>query len=311
MYERMLSRRKACSQHLHRYWLYRIPDFGRYVAHPHTLYCEASLNEHSASTIPPLPDVHCHDSESTVHSRDGENAAMFNTSSISHVPLQGRAFDASIPVDRPSPPCLETLLCGVSIQRRRIQRKQPLFRTGQRCYALYLIHAGFFKTCVLSEDGREKITGFHLRGDLLGCDAFGLPNYSCDAIALDICEVWELPIVLLQARTLELMPYLTAHLAMEIRRDWHWMLAVGTLAAEQRVAAFLLDLAGRLETLGFSARHLPLRMTRAELGNFLALQLETVTRALSKLAAAGFIVVDGREIRIENAVALRHMLGLY
>lgn len=236
---------------------------------------------------------------------------MFNTSSTSRTLHEARAFDASISVHRAARPCLETLLCEVPVQRRRIQRKQPLFRTGQHCYALYLIHAGFFKTCVLSEDGREKITGFHLRGDLLGCDAFGLPAYACDAIALDIGEVWELPIVQLQARTVELMPYLTALLAREIRRDWHWMLALGTLGAEQRVAAFLLDLAERLETLGFSARRLPLRMTRAELGNFLALQLETVTRALSKLAAAGFIAVDGREIRIENADALRRMLNLH
>jgi len=236
---------------------------------------------------------------------------MLSTASTSRAPPEGRAFDALIPIHCALLPRLETLLCEGPVQRRHIRRKQPLFRTGQRCYALYLIHAGFFKNCVLSEDGREKITGFHLRGDLLGCDSFGLPNYACDAIALDIGEVWELPIVQLQARTLDLMPYLTAQMAREIRRDWQWMLVLSTLGAEQRVAAFLLDLAERLESLGFSARDLPLRMTRAELGNFLALQLETVTRALSKLAASGFIAVDGREIRIENAVALRRMLNLY
>ena len=207
-------------------------------------------------------------------------------------------------------PDLETLLQILPMQRRRLQNKQTLFRAGQPCHSLYLIHAGFFKTCVLSEDGREKITGFHLRGGLLGIDSFDMPTYACDAVALDTCEVWEIPLAQLQARAPELLPRITAVLASEIRRDWRWMLALGTLNAEQRVVAFLLDLASRLEALGFSDRHLLLRMTRAELGNYLALQLETVTRALSRLASSGLINVDGREIRIQNTPALRAMLAV-
>lgn len=203
---------------------------------------------------------------------------------------------------------LESLLQGLPVQRRRLQRKRTLFRAGQPCHSLFLIHAGLFKTCVLSEDGREKITGFHLRGDMLGIDSIDMPTYACDAVALDTCEVWELPLSQLQAGAPELLPRITAALAREIRRDWRWMLALGTLNADQRVVAFLLDLASRLAALGFSAHHLLLRMTRAELGNFLALQLETVTRALSRLASAGFIQVEGREIRIENEAALRAML---
>jgi CRP/FNR family transcriptional regulator len=209
---------------------------------------------------------------------------------------------------QPHLPDLEALLQALPVQRRRLQRKQTLFRAGQPCHSLFLIHAGFFKTCVLSEDGREKITGFHLRGDLLGIDSYDMPTFACDAVALDTCEVWELPLSQLQAGAPDLLPRITAALANEIRRDWRWMLALGTLNAEQRVVAFLLDLAARLETLGFSARHVPLRMTRAELGNYLALQLETVTRALSRLAANGLIGVEGREIRIEDAVALRALL---
>jgi len=203
---------------------------------------------------------------------------------------------------------LEAMFQSVPVQRRRLQRKQTLFRAGQACHSLFLIHAGCFKTCVLSEDGREKITGFHLRGEMLGIDSFDMPTYACDAIALDTSEVWELPLSLLRTRGPEFLPHITSMLAGEIRRDWRWMLAVSTLNAEQRVVAFLLDLAARLDALGFSAHHLLLRMTRAELGNFLALQLETVTRALSKLASAGLIAVEGREIRIENAIALRQLL---
>lgn len=207
------------------------------------------------------------------------------------------------------PLALETLLQGLPLQRRHVRARQCLFHAGQPRQALYLIHAGFFKTSVLSEDGREKITGFRMRGDLLGIDALDMPHYACDAVALDAGEVWELPVAHLRERLPEFQDRLTALLAGEIRRDWSWMLALGTLTAEQRVITFLLDLAARLERLGFSARCLMLRMTRAELGNFLALQLETVTRALSRLHGAGLIAVERREIRIEDADGLRALLS--
>jgi len=204
---------------------------------------------------------------------------------------------------------LEALVQGLSLRRRRIRAKEHVFRAGQPRQTLYLIHAGFFKTSLVSEDGREKITGFRLRGDLLGLDAIDMPVYACDAVALDVGEVWELPCAQLRENVPNFQELLTSVLASEIRRDWGWMLAVGTLSAEQRVVSFLLDLAARMQTLGFSARSLMLRMTRAELGNFLALQLETVTRALSHLQAMGMISVDGRQISIENPIGLRAMLG--
>ena len=203
---------------------------------------------------------------------------------------------------------LETLLQGLPLQRRRLRSRQYLFRAGQPRQSLFLIHAGFFKTSVLSEDGREKVTGFRMRGDLLGIDALDMPTYTCDALALDVGEVWELPVAQLRRHLPEFQERLTSLLASEIRRDWSWMLCLGTLTAEQRVITFLLDLAARMERLGFSSRCLILRMTRAELGNFLSLQLETVTRALSRLHAQGLIDVERREIRIEDPASLRAML---
>lgn len=210
---------------------------------------------------------------------------------------------------RLSAPGIESLVAALPLQRRRLKAKQYVFRTGQPRQSLFLIHAGFFKTCVLSEDGREKITGFRLRGDLLGMDALDLPSYACDAISLDVGELWELPYAWLRDTVPDFQQRLVAVLASEIRRDWSWMLTIGTLSAEQRVIAFLLDLATRLEALGYSARRLMLRMTRADLGNFLALQLETVTRALSHLQALGLIAVERRQISIEDAAGLRAMLG--
>jgi CRP/FNR family transcriptional regulator len=207
---------------------------------------------------------------------------------------------------------LEALGQQLQLARRQVQPKQALFRAGQPSQALYLVHAGCFKTQLVSADGREKITGFRMRGDLLGLDSLGTPSYGCDAIALEFGEVWELPCAQLEAfgaKLPELRQQLTAALAREIRRDWHWMLSIGTLNAEQRVVAFLLDLADRQDALGFSPRHLMLRMTRADLGSFLALQLETVTRVLTRLAGLGAIGVERRHIAIERPALLRTLLG--
>lgn len=217
--------------------------------------------------------------------------------------------DASIPEPVGSrSPGLEALVADLPLLRRRMRAKQHVFRAGQHRSSLFLVHAGCFKTCVLSEDGREKITGFRLRGELLGMDSLDMPVYACDAVSLDLGEVWELPVAQLRDRVPGFQECLTGLLAREIRRDWGWMLAIGTLSAEQRVIAFLLDLGSRLQALGFSPRCLMLRMTRADLGNFLALQLETVSRALSHLQALGLIGIARRQIRIVDPDGLRALM---
>lgn len=203
----------------------------------------------------------------------------------------------------------ELLRRGQPLQRRRVRAKQHVFRAGQPRNALYLVHAGFFKTALVSEDGREKITGFRMRGDLLGLDALDMSAYACDAVALDTGELWEVPFARLGDELPQLQARITARLAGEIRRDRSWMLALGTLGADQRVVTFLFDLAARLQALGFSGERLQLRMTRAELGNFLCLTLETVTRSLSRLQAHGLIEVAGRDIRLRDRAGLSALLG--
>ncbi|MCF7220355.1 helix-turn-helix domain-containing protein [Marilutibacter chinensis] len=235
---------------------------------------------------------------------------MFDFPDIVHTPDHAPSFQAPAPVARmPALLELEAMLAALPLHRRRIQARQTLFRAGQPHTSLYLVHAGFFKTCVLSEDGREKITGFHLRGDLLGIDALGMPCHGCDAVSLDLGEVWEIPSSVMTGGMPEIREAITSALAAEIRRDWNWMLMVSTLTAEQRVATFLLDLATRLQSLGFSRRHVMLRMTRGDLGNYLALKLETVVRALTRMQGAGLISIDRREIRIEDEPALRELMS--
>lgn len=203
---------------------------------------------------------------------------------------------------------IEELLRGIPLRHRVLKAKEYVFRAGQPRHSLFLVHAGFFKTCLASADGREKITGFRMRGDMLGLDSIGIGTYACDAIALDVGEVWELPYSDLCGSLPEFERRITAFLAAEIRRDWNWMLTLATLSADQRVASFLLDMATRLGSLGFSRQHMILRMTRADLGSFLALKLETVTRALSRLQDQGLIVVQGKEITLCDPAALSDLL---
>ena len=203
---------------------------------------------------------------------------------------------------------LDELRKHVNVTQRKLSAGQHLYRAGQPFTAVYLVQAGFLKTSLVAEDGREQVTGFRMRGDMLGMESIGTATHTCDAIALDACVVWELPYpAMLQAvaRMPELQAQFTAALAAEIRSDRNWMLALGTLTAEQRVAAFLLDVADRHQALGFSARHFVLRMSRADIGSFLALKHETVTRALTRLSAQGCIQVQLREVKILDADALR------
>ena len=208
---------------------------------------------------------------------------------------------------------IEQLQQHMQVTRRKVRAGQYLYRSGQPFHALYLVHAGFLKTCELSEDGREQVTGFRMRGDLLGVETIGLKAHTCDAIALEDSEIWELPYPPVLNACLqipELQIRLSAALAGEIRRDRSWMLTIGTLPAEQRVAAFLLDIANRHARLGFSARHFILRMGRADIGSFLALKHETVTRSLSRLERLGYISVLRREVKLLDIPRLRTHAGM-
>jgi len=203
---------------------------------------------------------------------------------------------------------IDQLRQHVPVLRRRIEQGQYLYRAGQPFNALFLVAVGCLKTCELADDGREQVTGFRMRGDLIGVESIGLAHYTCDVIALEDGEVWELPYpAMLSAcvRVPELQTRLTLALAEEVRRDRLWMLALGTLSAERRVATFLLDLADRHARLGFSPHHFILRMSRADMASFLALKHETVSRALSRLDDLGQISVQRREVRIIDAAGLR------
>lgn len=202
---------------------------------------------------------------------------------------------------------IEALRRYVPVLRRKVAAGEYVYRAGQPFQSIFLVHVGFLKTAELSDDGREQVTGFRMRGDLVGVESIGLRAYSCDVIALEDSEVWELPyppVLTACFEMPELQMRLTAALAEEIRRDRSWMLALGTLTAEQRVASFLLDVASRYARLGFSDRHFILRMSRADMASFLALKHETVSRALSHLGEMQCISVERREIKVLDTAGL-------
>jgi CRP/FNR family transcriptional regulator len=202
---------------------------------------------------------------------------------------------------------IDELRQHLQVARRKIAAGQPVFRAGQPFHALFLVGFGCLKTSELADDGREQVTGFRMRGDLLGVESIGLARYACDVVALEDSEVWELPyppMLTACLRVPALQARLTESLAAEIRRDRQWMLTLGTLGAESRVAAFLLDLADRHARIGLDPCRFVLRMCRIDMANYLALKHETVSRVLSRLAEDGLIDVRRRDVTIRDAAAL-------
>jgi CRP/FNR family transcriptional regulator, anaerobic regulatory protein len=192
--------------------------------------------------------------------------------------------------------------------RRRVKRGEAIIRAGQHFSALYAVRTGFFKTCVLIADGREQVTGFSMTGELLGMDGIGDDVYQSDAIAIEDSEVCIIPFDNLDALAQE-MPSLQRHfhkvMSREIVRESSVMMMLGVMHAEERLAVFLLNLSQRLNARGFAPLEFRLRMTRAEIGSYLGLKLETVSRTFSKFQADGILEVSQKMIRILDIVRLR------
>jgi CRP/FNR family transcriptional regulator len=160
--------------------------------------------------------------------------------------------------------------------------------------------------------GLEQVTGFPMPGDVLGFDAISTGVFQCDAIALQDSEVCVVPFERLETLSRQfdgLQHQLHRVLSREIVRDNGQMLLLGKMRAEQRVATFLLNLSKQFAQRGFSSREFVLRMTREEIGNYLGLKLETVSRAFSRLQADGVIAVDQKQLRIEDLERLGQIAG--
>ncbi|UCV13263.1 fumarate/nitrate reduction transcriptional regulator Fnr [Dechloromonas denitrificans] len=196
--------------------------------------------------------------------------------------------------------------------RRRIKRGDHLYRAGETFDAIYAIRSGFFKTDVLLEDGRDQVTGFQMAGELLGLDGISTEHHTCNAIALEDSEICAIPFSQLESLSREihtLQHHFHKVMSREIVRDHGVMMLLGTMRAEERLAAFLLNLSQRFTARGFSHAEFYLRMTREEIGSYLGLKLETVSRAFSRFQEEGHIAVQQKHIRILNVNGLKALMN--
>ncbi|MGB8857346.1 MAG: fumarate/nitrate reduction transcriptional regulator Fnr [Burkholderiales bacterium] len=195
---------------------------------------------------------------------------------------------------------------------KRIAKGESLYRETEKFDSLYAVRSGFFKTTVLIADGRDQVTGFHMAGDLMGLDGLSSGSHSCDAVALEDSEVCVIPFrqyEKLSRKVESLHQHLYKMLSREIVRDYSMMLLLGTMRAEERLAAFLLNLAERFTARGYSPREFNLRMTREEIGSYLGLKLETVSRMFSKFHDEGLVNAQQKNINILDAAKLRKVIG--
>jgi len=196
--------------------------------------------------------------------------------------------------------------------RRRVKRGEALFNAGDRFSAIYAIRTGFFKTTVLDAEGREQVTGFFMPGEPLGMDGIGPGAYHGTAIALEDSEVCIMPFSLVEEMSREI-PALQRHLhcvlSREIVRDRGVMMLLGSMRAEERLATFLLNLSKRFTRRGYSPSDFHLRMTREDIGSFLGLKLETVSRLFSRFQEEGLIEVQQKHVRIRDLAGLEAVLA--
>jgi CRP/FNR family transcriptional regulator len=201
--------------------------------------------------------------------------------------------------------------CSKIEHRRLRKQREYLHRAGTTLSALYIINSGFVKTIISDGNGHEQITGFSMPGDLIGMDAIATGKHQCSTVALEDSSLCGMAFVDLEQLNREI-PALQHHfhqtLGAEITRDHGMMLLLGAMRAEERVAMFLLNLSRRFVLRGRSGTRFRMPMTRREIGNYLGLQLETVSRAFSQLANAQLIAVDNKEIEIKSVERLQQVL---
>ena len=184
---------------------------------------------------------------------------------------------------------------------RAVKKGEHLFGTGQSFRDIFAVRSGSFKSSLNAESGHDQVIGFHLPGDFLGLQGIATQRHACEALALEDSEVCAMPFEHVEALSRELPQVQRLFyqvMSSEILRESHAIVMLGSLRAEGRVAAFLLDLLDRLKARGFSENEMVLRMTREDIGSYLGLKIETVSRVLAKLSASGLISVDNRHVRV-------------
>jgi CRP/FNR family transcriptional regulator len=196
--------------------------------------------------------------------------------------------------------------------RHRVRRGETLYGVGDTFRSLFVVRVGMLKTFTTSDDGLLQVTGFQMTGDVIGMDGIDTGRHQSSVVALEDAELFVVPF-----SQCEQWSHESAHgqrlmmrtLAREIVRSQELMIVLGTMRAEQRLATFLLDLSDRYGRLGYSRSQFLLRMTRQDIGSYLGLKLETVSRLLSRMQQEGYIQVQGRSISLLDFESMRQLSG--
>lgn len=205
-----------------------------------------------------------------------------------------------------------SLLAGLVKERIRIPKNEPLFRAGDSVKAIYSVRSGSLKSVIENASGQTQITGFFLPGEFIGLDGMWDRIQHTNAIALEdteVCVIYFDEMEKLSQQIPELQKQFYRLLSREIDRVYNMTLSLAALTSEQRVATFLITMSQRLSNLGYSEHEFFLRMTRSDIGNYLGLTLETVSRLMSRLAKENIITVDKKLVRINDIDTLKRIIN--
>ena len=201
------------------------------------------------------------------------------------------------------------------IERKKpIQKSQVLFKAGDTLNSIYAIRSGTIKTYTINEAGEEQITSFHLPGDLVGFDAITNMQHPSFAQALETAMVCEIPFDILDdlsGKMPKLRQQIMRLMSSEIKSDQEMILLLSKMNAEERLAAFIHILSKRYSARGFSAKEFRLTMTRSDIGNYLGLTVETISRLLGRFQKLGVLSVQGKYITINDINALVDLTGVH
>jgi CRP/FNR family transcriptional regulator len=258
------------------------------------------------------------------------NAAILERAPSARVPLLKSARPSG-PNGHVATPCSTCALCAICMpcgmrqqdlgsvdevihSRRRVYRGEHVYRAGEPLNSLYAFRSGFFKSYVDTPDGQTQVIGFPMAGEVVGMDGIDDDRHRLNVVTLDDGEVCVIPYAHFEAvamRVPALQRQLHKVMSREIVREQQLMTLLGGMRAESRVAAFLLALSSKFAARGYSATQFRLRMTREEIGSYLGLKLETVSRVLSRFQEKGLITAQLRSITIVDVAGLNTMVPDY
>ena len=202
-------------------------------------------------------------------------------------------------------------LDGLKFGRRKVKAGQPIYREGDGFHNIYAVRTGTFKSSLALADGREQVSGFHMAGELMGLDGLAQGRHASSATALEDAEICSIPyaqLAELSSGSANLQLVVGRLMSREIVREHSLMMLLGSMNAEERLATFLLNVSQRMKARGYSPTEFHLRMTRAEIGSYLGMKLETVSRTFSAFQQQRLLEVDKKHVRILDLPALARML---